>query len=138
MSRELVGYIDHVGLRVTNKERALAFYERLGFQVDQDEDAPQARAIGMVNAAGARIHLIYNAIGLHDEGNVLLDHQMKWPGYTHAAFVVDDMQLLLRSFEEWGLQLTEGPTVVAHGRRRLCFIRDPDLNVLEFNEILRE
>ena len=129
--------IDHVGLRVTDKARALDFYERLGFRVDPDEDAPDARALGLVNPAGARLHLIYNAVGLHEEGNLLLDHATKWPGYTHVAFIVDDMEEMLGKFAEWGVTVTEGPLVVGNGRRRLCFIRDPDLNVLEFNEILK-
>ena len=47
------------------------------------------------------------------------------------------MDALLRKFVEWDVDVTEGPLVVGNGRRRLCFIRDPDLNVLEFNEILR-
>ncbi|MBL6750488.1 MAG: VOC family protein [Nevskia sp.] len=137
MNAVTVGAIDHVGLRVADKERALAFYGRLGFRVDPDEDAPAAKAIGLVNDAGARIHLIYNASATHPHGNVLMDGAAKLPGYTHAAFVVHDMDALLRTFERWGLHITEGPMVVANGRRRLCFVRDPDSNVLEFNELLR-
>jgi len=137
MDKQWVKAIDHVGLRVTDRARALAFYERLGFRVDPDEDAPEARALGLVNDAGARIHLIYNAAGLHTDGNLLLDHPTKWPGYTHAAFIVDDMDAMLARFAQWGVAVTEGPLVVGNGRRRLCFVRDPDRNVLEFNEILK-
>lgn len=137
MSQELVAALDHVGLRVTDKDRALAFYERLGFRIDPDEDAPDAKALGLVNSAGARIHLIYNAPAVHEDGNLLLDHAVKWPGYTHAAFVVEDMDLLLSRLRDWRVDVTEGPMIVGNGRRKLCFIRDPDRNVLEFNEILR-
>jgi len=35
-----------------------------------------------------------------------------------------------------GIAMTEGPEILGHGRRNVCFIRDPDRNVLEFNEIL--
>lgn len=137
MSQELIAALDHVGLRVTDKDRALAFYERLGFRIDPDEDAPDAKALGLVNGAGARIHLIYNAPAVHEDGNLLLDHPVKWPGYTHAAFVVKDMDLLLSRLRDWRVDVTEGPMIVGNGRRKLCFIRDPDRNVLEFNEILR-
>jgi extradiol dioxygenase family protein len=35
-----------------------------------------------------------------------------------------------------GVTITEGP--VDWGRRLTCFLRDPDGNVLEFNELRRE
>ena len=129
--------IDHVGLRVTDRARSIAFYQSLGFAVDEAEEAPEAKATGLVNAHGARIHLIYNSLGLHEDGNVLLDHAVKLPGYTHVAFIVENLQSLLDWLAAKNILITEGPMVVGHGRRRLCFIRDPDLNVVEFNEILK-
>lgn len=126
---------DHVGIRVTDIDQAVDFYAKLGFIVDPAEDQPQFYAKGLVNATGLRIHLIYN--GLKPEGgNVLMDVAEKWPGYTHAAFVIDDMDHLVTWFGEEGIEITEGPSVYGHGRRKVCFIRDPDRNVLEFNEIL--
>ena len=38
--------------------------------------------------------------------------------------------------EHAGIRTIEGPLVMG-GRRRVCFIRDPDDTVLEFDEILR-
>jgi hypothetical protein len=35
-----------------------------------------------------------------------------------------------------GIWISEGPVMMGHGRRKVCFIRDPDLSVLELNEIL--
>jgi catechol 2,3-dioxygenase-like lactoylglutathione lyase family enzyme len=130
-----VGQIDHVGIRVTDRERAQRFYEQLGFRIDPDEESPRSRSCGLVNDAGARINLIYNGrepVG----GNVLMDVPEKWPGYTHAAFIVDDLDALVRWFETNGVAITEGPSVFGHGRRKVCFVRDPDGNVLEFDELL--
>ena len=129
--------IDHVGLRVTDRARSIAFYQALGFEVDEAEEAPEAKATGLRNAHGARIHLIYNSPGVHEDGNVLLDHAVKLPGYTHVALIVENLQALLDWCAREDIAITEGPLVVGHGRRRLCFIRDPDLNVVEFNEILK-
>ena len=127
--------IDHVGLRVTDLVTAQRFYEKLGFRADPSEESPEETARGLVNEAGVRINLIYNGIKT-DGGNVLMDVAEKWPGYTHAAFIVDDLDRLIEWLGQEGIAITEGPSVFGQGRRKVCFVRDPDLNVLEFNEIL--
>lgn len=127
--------LDHVGLRVTDIDRAQTFYEKLGFRSDPAEESPQAKARGLRNDAGLRIHLIYNGVAPPD-GNALMDGPVKWPGYTHAAFIVDDIDDLVAWLNREGIRITEGPAVYGHGRRKVCFIRDPDLNVIEFNQLL--
>lgn len=131
-----VAQIDHVGIRVTDRDRAQTFYEQLGFVFDPDEDSPRGRSIGLVNDAGARINLIYNGRLPDDGGNILMDIADKWPGYTHAAFLVDSIDDLVVWLQAQGIENTEGPSVFGHGRRKVCFIRDPDRNVIEFDEIL--
>ena len=49
------------------------------------------------------------------------------------GFVVDSLAELLAWAKEAGVTITEGP--VDWGRRLTCFLRDPDSNVLEFNEL---
>lgn len=127
--------LDHIGIRVTDLATAEAFYAKLGFTRDPGEFEPKARACGLLHPTGLRIHLIYNG-ELAEEGNVLLDAPIKRPGYTHAAFIVDSMDELLSWLAREKLAVSEGPVVMGHGRRKVCFIRDPDLNVLEFNEML--
>jgi len=129
--------IDHVGIRVTNRAVAQHFYEKLGFVFDPEEDSPRGQSIGLVNSAGARINLIYNGTGPRAH-NVLMDNSHKWPGYTHAAFIVDDLDALVEWLRHEGIPITEGPSLFGHGRRKVCFIRDPDGNVIEFDEILRD
>jgi catechol 2,3-dioxygenase-like lactoylglutathione lyase family enzyme len=131
-----VGRIDHVGIRVTDRERAQHFYEQLGFRIDPAEESPGSRSCGLVNDAGARINLIYNGRESPARRNVLMDVPEKWPGYTHAAFIVDDLDALVSWLETRAIAITEGPSVFGHGRRKVCFVRDPDGNVLEFDELL--
>lgn len=126
---------DHVGLRVVDLGIAQRFYEKLGFRADPTEESPRGKARGLVNDAGVRIHLIYNGVADEGGGNVLMDVPIKRPGYTHAAFVVDDLDELVAWLRREGVPITEGPSVFGHGRRKVCFIRDPDRNVLEFNEL---
>lgn len=123
---------DHVGIRVTDRARALGFYERLGFVVD--DAVSTERVAEMTTADGVRINLIFNGIATPDGRNLLLDHAVKWPGYTHAAFVVDRLQTVVDWAAREGVEITEGP--VDWGRRHTCFLRDPDGNVLEFNELV--
>lgn len=130
--------LDHVGIRVLDRDKSLAFYSKLGFRIDPHEDAPAYKAVGLVNDAGVRIHLIYNGIAYDDGKNPLMDQPVKWPGYTHGAVIVDNMEELVRWLDDQHIKITEGPMVAGDGRRKVCFIRDPDRNVIEFNEILSE
>jgi catechol 2,3-dioxygenase-like lactoylglutathione lyase family enzyme len=125
------GY-DHVGIRVTDAARALDFYARLGFRLDPDFSNDGVAEI--IASDGTRLNLIFN--GVARRNNVLLDEPIKWPGYTHAAFVVKSLQEILDWAAVDGVEITEGP--VDWGRRLTCFLRDPDGNVLEFNELRRE
>ncbi|HEX5257283.1 MAG TPA: glutathione S-transferase N-terminal domain-containing protein [Sphingomicrobium sp.] len=129
----IVSY-DHVGIRVTDRARSLAFYADLGFEVDPPRS--NETAIEIVNAQGIRLNLIVNAVPTPEGDNILLDRPEKWPGYTHAAFVVDRLDDVVDWAKRRGTLITEGP--VDWGRRITCFLRDPDLNVLEFNELKPE
>jgi catechol 2,3-dioxygenase-like lactoylglutathione lyase family enzyme len=94
--------------------------------------------VGVINDAGARIHLIYNSEQVHESGNILLDHAVKYPGYTHAAFVVDDMARLVAALNEHDIKISGGPVVYGQGRRMACFFRDPDGNVIEVMQLLQK
>jgi catechol 2,3-dioxygenase-like lactoylglutathione lyase family enzyme len=126
----ITGY-DHFGIRVTDAARSLAFYAELGFI--PDPEFTNERVAEVVNTAGIRFNLIFN--GVERDNNILLDEPTKWPGYTHAAFIVDKLDDIVKWAEARGVTITEGP--VDWGRRYTCFLRDPDGNVLEFNELKR-
>ncbi|WNW09998.1 VOC family protein [Pseudomonas sp. DTU_2021_1001937_2_SI_NGA_ILE_001] len=126
---------DHIGIRVSNRTRALAFYQALGFV--ESASFPEHEANEMLSADGVRINLIFNGARLPDAHNVLLDAAVKLPGITHPAFIVDDLQRLQDWLGEQGIRVTQGPHRI--GPRRIAlFIRDPDGNVLEFNQLIPE
>ena len=125
----MITAFDHVGIRVTDRARALAFYADLGFvEVPELSDDKVAE---VVSTAGVRLNLIFN--GQPRLNNVLLDEPRRWPGYTHAAFIVPSLQDLIGWAAARGIAITEGPH--DWSRRLTCFLRDPDGNVLEFNEL---
>jgi len=66
-----------------------------------------------------------------------MDNPVKYPGYTHAAFIVDDMAKMSLGSTSMTFKITGGPVVYGQGRRLVCFFRDPDLNVVEVNEVLK-
>jgi catechol 2,3-dioxygenase-like lactoylglutathione lyase family enzyme len=122
---------DHVGIRVTDAARSIAFYEKLGFRiVDALSDE---RVAEMVTESGTRINLIFNGVRRPGNRNILMDEPVKWPGHTHPAFIVDRLASVLAWAKLEGVAITEGPH--DWGRRTTCFFRDPDGNVLEFNEL---
>jgi lactoylglutathione lyase len=125
---------DHVGIRVTDRAVSIPFYERLGFT--QTATFPAHEANEMESADGVRINLIFNGAKQPRAHNVLLDAPIKLPGITHPAFVVDDLRKLAQWLAQEGIVITEGPAAI--GERRIAlFIRDPDGNVLEFNQLLQ-
>lgn len=124
---------DHIGIRVSDKPRAMAFYQALGFV--ERADFPLYEANEMLSADGVRINLIFNGARQPEAHNALLDAPVKLPGITHPAFVVDDLAALQGWLDARGIRITEGPHAI--GPRRIAlFIRDPDGNVLEFNQLL--
>ena len=126
---KIIGY-EHVGIRVSNRLQSLKFYEKLGFI--EERYFPEGQASELVAADGVYINLIFN--GAKRERNILMDEPIKYPGVTHPAFIVDDLDQLLNKLRQENIQVTEGPIYLGE-RRRVCFIRDPDGNVLEFDQI---
>jgi lactoylglutathione lyase len=123
--------VDHIGIRVTNADVSRAFYEKFGF-VETDYFADD-KANEMETPSGVRINLIMN--GVKRTNNILLDEPIKHPGITHLALVVEDLNALQIWLQANKIPITEGPKQFSP-RRITLFIRDPDGNVLEFNQLL--
>ena len=121
---------DHVGIRVSDRDRSLAFYRMLGFELESlgVNGDPE-----LINAAGLRLYLVVNGEPRSTAHNILLDAAFKYPGITHAAFVIPSLDEALAAIRAAGIKITEGPNET--DRRRYFFIRDPDGNVLEFGEL---
>ncbi len=124
---------DHVGIRVSDPARAIHFYKLFGFHVVAESPHSQSRAVEIENAAGVRIHLICNGNEQEEARNVLQDNDWNFPGITHAAFLVPDLDAAAASLARAGVPITEGPK--HDTRRTYLFCRDPDGNVLELNQL---
>src|SRR5690625_7647358 len=96
---------DHVSIRVSDRQRAVEFYQRLGFKELRRFERSEANE--MESPDGVRINLIFNGARLPDGRNPLLDEPIKWTGVTHAAFVVDDLYRLKAWLEMEGIPITQ-------------------------------
>ncbi len=121
----------HIGIRVHDLERSMAFYRLLGFTKTAGPIGPEPVAI-LDHPSGVEINLILNA-RVADEPNVLMDVAIKHPSITHIALLVPDLDAAQAALAASGIPLSGGPIQFGPGRRGV-FVRDPDRNVIELHE----
>jgi lactoylglutathione lyase len=124
-----ISRVDHIGVRVSDLERALAFYRVLGFDLHW-KDANDAVAI-VKNAHDVELNLIYNARDDAGGRNILMDVGEKYPGYTHVALRVESVKAAIEALRAHGIRITQGPVSFGRDGHVSVFVRDPDLNVVE-------
>lgn len=119
--------VDHIGIRITDRDRSVAFYELLGFELIADGGFDQGHPLVMLHPSGININLLGPADAKAGE-NVLMDEAEKYPGITHIA-------IKMKSAEDTEA-FVNANSIAITGRRefrgtKTIFIRDPDRNVLE-------
>lgn len=118
---------DHIGIRISDRDASVAFYELLGFELTADGGFDNGHPLVMLHPSGININLLGPATAKAGE-NVLMDEGEKYPGITHLAVKVKDADQTEAFVTKNNIKIT--------GRRefrgtRTIFIRDPDRNVLE-------
>lgn len=122
-----ISNFDHIGIRISDREQSVTFYEMLGFELIADGGFEQGHPLVMLHPSGININLLGPATARPGE-NILMDEKAKYPGITHLALKVKDAEATEAFVAANGIAIT--------GRRdfrgtKTIFIRDPDRNVLE-------
>jgi len=120
-----------LGIRVHDLQRAVAFYELLGFTKTAGPLGPEPVAI-LEHPCGLEINLVLNAASA-TAPNLLMDVPEKHPGITHFALLCPDIEAAARRLASAGIPLSGGPIRFETGARAI-FVRDPDRNVIELHE----
>ena len=122
--------IDHIGIRVKEKARATTFYELLGFELIVDTGFEKGHPIMMRHPSGIVLNLLGPAT-VPSEANILMDVSPKYAGYTHMALKVKSLADLEAFLAEHQIAITGR---FSFKDMNSLFVRDPDRNVIEFDE----
>jgi lactoylglutathione lyase len=123
--------IAHIGIRVHDLERSLAFYAVLGFEKTLGPIGPEPVAI-LQHPAGIEVNLVLNAPKAA-EPNALMDVPEKHPGITHLALLCPDILAAKAALAAAGFPVREGPVRFGPGAQGI-FVRDPDGTVIELHQ----
>ena len=119
--------VDHVGIRISDREKSIRFYQLLGFEMIADGGYDNGHPLVMLHKSGINLNLLGPATKMAGK-NILMDESEKYPGITHLAIKVKSAEDTEDFVNSNNIEIT--------GRRdfrgtKTIFIRDPDRNVLE-------
>jgi catechol 2,3-dioxygenase-like lactoylglutathione lyase family enzyme len=127
----------HVGLTVSNLDRAVAFYrDTLGFDVVARFEVGGeafATAVDVEDASGTFAHLDADGVRIelveYDPEGDPTEAALNRPGACHVGFAVEDVDAFVADLPD-GVELVSEPRTTESGTR-IVFLRDPDGNRIE-------
>ncbi len=121
--------VNHVGIRIEERSRSVAFYDILGFELIEDAGFDDGHPIIMKHPSDVVLNLLEPA-NAGSGKNILMDVSEKYPGYTHIALTVSDLDIAKSFMEANDIEITGS---FSFRDMSAIFIRDPDRNVIELD-----
>ncbi len=121
--------VNHVGIRVSDKQASIDFYAVLGFETLNDVGFEKGHPVIMRHPCGVVLNLLGPATTSGDT-NILMDVDEKHPGITHVALTVSSIDHAKSFVTENDISITGS---FSFGNMSAIFIRDPDRNVIELD-----
>ncbi len=121
--------VDHVGIRIRDRDRSVAFYGQLGFELVADAGFDDGHPVILRHPSGLVLNLLGPSTVEKDE-NILMDVDARYAGYTHIALQDSSLERTEAMLEELGIEITGG---FEFKGMRAIFVRDPDRNVIELD-----
>ena len=121
--------VNHIGIRIRDKDVSVPFYQALGFEFISDAGFKDGHPIIMKHPAGVVINLLGPA-SVTDGQNILMDVEDKYPGITHVALTVTSLDVAKDFMKDHEIPITGS---FSFKGMSAIFIRDPDRNVIELD-----
>ena len=121
--------VNHIGIRVGDKDISVAFYQSHGFEYQSDAGFESGHPVIMKHPSGVVLNLLCPA-NANGEKNILMDVENKYPGITHLALTVTSLEKAKAFMKEQDIPLTGS---FSFKGMSAIFIRDPDHNVIELD-----
>ena len=119
------GYVDHIGIAVTDMDEALALYrDLLGLELERLETVPQENvqvAFLKLDRTGAVGHVELLA-PLSDEGAIAGFIARKGPGLHHIAIAAENITEMMARCREAGLRLLDDEPRTGAGGKQIVFV----------------
>lgn len=124
---------DHVALRVTDLDTAIAWYEdKLDFAVEQRFGVEDRDYAYVVNGT-VRIELIGGADPRPREVPTEMRTTFGEEGLHHLCVEVDDVDAIVAELDARGVPVIAGPFTAAGVGRRIAFVTDPVGTIIELS-----
>ena len=139
----------HTGIVVKDLERALHFWrDIMGLKVRIDFVEEGEFIDTVQHLTGVKVHMIKLAAPdgtlielLRDEnhaGKPAGKRELCDPGVSHVAFTVADVEAAYKRLRDFGCETLSAPVLSPDGKAKLFFVRDPEGNLLEIVEMVKQ